>query len=521
MRDFGDLRDPDRVRTQFQGRIEVNLLQATTTESGQVIEVRIENADTSDPFATLGETSVGWVLEDGNGREFEVNAVHKLHELDPVVELAGSNEPPVTALLAGDRLTGTMGFTEGSAAVVGVATLFLTEVSPGDYVAPTIDGVVSKVLSVADDLNLELELPYSGDTIQVTEATVTQSSRGLAILRPPALIRLLGQDFGLDVDTHEPEAFQRSSIHDITQWIGIKGSQKSYDVIGKIAGYRIETFGLWRIDPVPDSFPTAQVFELPAGSGKFYTSIDPSRPFFDDFPADTIPLDYFCFEEPLWTTNAITPPDPSPPDGTSIEDAIALEVQGLPIISTTDLGNSRWEIRVGPGVDMNVIIQIGHWFADFPGLPGSKVYLETLPQEVVPGEWTFEVMAGLAPTFGPTVDINYECRNDTGCGYCRASLLRVEITPVEVLADPDALLDGVLGRLVDKIGDVIPIHVRITDVVHIVDAQATLDLAAQGCIVRVVTAPAMVGYYYDILPADELPADQDHMIATGSVSTTP
>lgn len=521
-RGFGDLRDADRVRTQFQGRIDVNLLRARTSASGRTIEVRVENADPSDPFATLGEASVGWILKDAAGREFTVNSVHKLRELDPFVELAGVNEPPFTAFNQGTQLTGTMAFVSGSTAVVGVGTAFLAEVAIGDYVAPLPDGFVAKIESVTDNENLVLEKSYPGSSVASVNGIVTQAERGAAVLRPPGLMRLLGADFGLAVDTHEPEAFQRSSVHDIVQWLGLKGAQRSYDIIGKIAGYRAEAFGLWRIDPVPDAFPPDEVFELPSGSGKFYTSNFPLRPFFDEIPADTVPADFFCYETPDWTTEGIEPPTPSPPDGTSVEAAIALESQGLGILGTTDLGGGRWEIRVGPGADLANVISTGFWYADFPSIPDRRHYLETLPVEGPPGEWTFEVLAGLTPTFGGTVNVSYECHIAPTCEYCRASVIRVEVVPVEVLSDPDALLDGVLSRLVNKVALVVPIHVRQTELVHILGpVQANMNIIAQGEVSSAVTAAAQVGYYYDIVPADELPIDQDHMIATGMVSTTP
>jgi len=525
-RNFGDLRDADRVRTQFQGRLGIKLLQATASANGRVISVRVENADPSDPFATLGSASVGWILKDDNGREFTVNSVHKLHDRDgdPLLELAGSSEVPVTALELADLLTGLVAFVANSGTVIGSGTLFLSEVAPGDYVAPTPGGVLAKVQSVTSNTVLVLTMPYAGQSVAVSQAVVTQASRGEAVMRPPALIRELGEDFGLEVDTHEPEAFQRSSVRDVVQWLSVKGAQRSYDIRGKIAGYRVTAFGLWRIDPVPDAFPPSEVFELPAGSGKFYTANAPIRPFFDEFPADTIPLDYFCYETVNWTTDGIVPPSPSLQDGTPIGEAIGYGsgTTALPVMSATDLNGGRWKIRVGPGADLAPILGLGSWYARFGAFPGEELYLETLPVEEAPGEWTFEIMAGLTPAFDPLVDLFYDCRKASNCGFCRASAIRIEVVPVEVLSDPDALLDGVLARLVAKLQQVIPIHVRFSNIAHVIGPiQVPLNITVQGAVGQTVTAPAMVGYYYDILPADELPVDQDHVIVNGSVSTTP
>lgn len=518
-RNFGHLRDADHVRTQFQGRIDVNLLEATPGD--RTIEVRVENEDPSDPFATLGSTSIGWVLKDGAGREFTVNTVHKLRAVDPAVELAGSNELPQTAASAADALTGVVSFVGGSVNVTGNGTAFLAEVAAGDYVAPR-GGSLAKVLSVTNNTALVLERPYHAATATNAMGIVTQADRGAAVLGPPALIGLLGSDFGLTVDTHEPEAFQRSSVRDITQWIAVKGAQKSYDIIAKIAGYRAVAFALYRVEaPVPDALPLDDVFEIPPGSGKFYTTVVPLRPRFDEVAADTIPLDMFCWETPLWTTDGIEPPPGPIPDGVSVGDAIGWVTQALPILTTTDIGSGRWRLRVGPGVDMHTVAGIGYWYASFATMPG-RFYLETLPVEGPVGEWEFEILAGDSPTFGATVDVDYRCRAADDCGYCRASAIRVEVVPAEVFSDPDALLDGVLERLVGKLLGVVPAHVRITDIVHVVGpAQAVIGVSVQASLSRVVTAAASIGYHFDITPADALPVDPSHMSVSATVSTTP
>jgi hypothetical protein len=69
---------------------------------------------------------------------------------------------------------------------------------------------------------------------------------------------------------------------------------------------------------------------------------------------------------------------------------------------------------------------------------------------------------------------------------------------------------------------VVPIHVRLTDIVHIIGpVQATLNITANAMVTTIVTVAASVGYYYDIVPADVIEADPDHMIATATVFTVP
>jgi len=458
---FGDLRDSDTVRTQFNENISVEITSAVSV--GRVIEVTLGDPDPSDPFVPLGDTSLGWILKDRLGREYKVNAVHKLRP--NVVEVTGIAELPAVSAVSG-----------------------------------------------------------------VPDAT----------LRPPSLIELLGADYGIEVDFHEPEAFQRSSVRNAVQWLDLKGSAKSYDILGKIAGYRVTPFQLWALSgpPFPDAIDPSDIFELPSGSGRYYTRVEPMLPRFDEIAADVIPLDTFCWEVSddgtggsfdqagtFEVEDSLADPVPPPvglPPGITLQEAIGWTMNATPILSTTNLGGGRWRVALGPGADLSPIVGIGQWYAVAAGMPASQLWLETLPEETAPGVWEFEVLAGTAPTFGATMDLEYECREVTGCGFCAASVIRIEVVPVEVLSDPTALLDGALTRLIRKILQVVPVHVRITDIVHIIGpVQIPMNISLTVTTSPVVFAYGPLGYYYDIVPADELPIDPDHMVVTGTVFTIP
>jgi hypothetical protein len=550
-RDFGSLRDPNLVRTQYQGVINLNLLFSIPTESGRTIRALFEKTDSADPFNPLEDTSIGWILEDQAGREYTVNSVHKLWDEGPMLELVGAAELPVSAFSEGTALTGVVQFEAGSTAVTGLGTLFLTDpdlskrVSPGQYVSPSTGRSIGLVESVIDDEHLTLAKIWYGRTIS-GPAVVADAADGAVTLRPPSLIGFLGADFGIEVDLHEPESFQRSSVRDAHQWMDRKGAQKSYDIIGKISGFRVVAYPLWRVgfstslltgtltftedsavvtgsgtaflsevtvgqyiapdgrfgylgkvqtvvddttiilvNPwesrdavdvagaivtpvIPSWLPLGSVFEIPPEGGKFYTTTDPRLPRFDDIAADVIPLDYACIEEPNWTSDAITPPTPPPPDGTSVEEAIGIVMQDLPVLGApVDLGAGRWRLQVGPAVDLWPIAAVGQWYASWGAMPGEKFYLETKPVEVAPGVWEFEVQAGESPVFSSTLSIDYECPLIITCDFCRASLLRIEMVPAEVLTEPGASLDDSLGRMARKIQQVVPVHVRVADIAQV------------------------------------------------------
>jgi hypothetical protein len=80
----------------------------------------------------------------------------------------------------------------------------------------------------------------------------------------------------------------------------------------------------------------------------------------------------------------------------------------------------------------------------------------------------------------------------------------------------------VLARLVQKVLQVIPAHVRLTQIDHVVGpVQAFLNLTATAQVQRAIFAQASMGYYFDIVSGDVMPLDPPHLVATGSVVTIP
>lgn len=110
---------------------------------------------------------------------------------------------------------------------------------------------LDEVLAPESDLTWELrtESAYS-NTLVVT-------------IRPPSLLRRLARDFGIEVDTTESEFLQRSWVRNVTQWIGIKGSRKSYEVVALLSDFEADPQPLYRIDAIIyPSLPPQNVFVL-------------------------------------------------------------------------------------------------------------------------------------------------------------------------------------------------------------------------------------------------------------------
>lgn len=93
------------------------------------------------------------------------------------------------------------------------------------------------------------------------------------------LIKHLGTTYGTTVDDSEPLDFQRSLVGNAIPLARIKGTRKAYDIRGKISGFNVNVKKLYNVNDynrmILNSFNPESVFELPPGSGDFYTDLAP------------------------------------------------------------------------------------------------------------------------------------------------------------------------------------------------------------------------------------------------------
>ena len=345
---------------------------------------------------------------------------------------------------------------------------------------------------------------------------------GAATLRPPALIGFLGADYGLNIDQHDAEVFQRRFASSAFQWLSLKGIQRAYEIIGLVAGYDVVAYRLWSLPNPPPSFiPADHLFEIPDGSGVWYTDLEPRMPLFDEVAADFIPTDAMCWDEDDYGS------------GLTYGELIGVALQGMTVTGTSyDAVTGRWTITFDENAagDMDVIAQAGlvspteyaGWYATFPGGDSGDYPLEV---DVVHNgglSYSIEVVGPDTLTVGATVSIDYQCPVVVACWFCPASAIRVTIVPNEVLNEPESLLDDALERMVRKVRLVVPIHVRLTQLSHIVGpvtAAVQVDVTpGPGHIYAEVTsqqrsvfAYASVGYYFDIVEADAIETDPPHI----------
>lgn len=63
----------------------------------------------------------------------------------------------------------------------------------------------------------------------------------------PSMITDLAPDFGIEVDTQESDARQRSWVRNVTRWVDLKGHADAYRIVGAISGFNASVFHLFRV----------------------------------------------------------------------------------------------------------------------------------------------------------------------------------------------------------------------------------------------------------------------------------
>lgn len=90
------------------------------------------------------------------------------------------------------------------------------------------------------------------------------------------LLQYLGSTIDVTIDDSEPEEFQRSLVGNAIQYYQIKGTGQAYQIRGKISGFNVTVDNLYKIaDDLVSAFPSDELFEVPPGSGTYFTILPP------------------------------------------------------------------------------------------------------------------------------------------------------------------------------------------------------------------------------------------------------
>ena len=255
-------------------------------------------------------------------------------------------------------------------------------------------------------------------------------------LYAPSIIPALASDYGLDIDAYDYERFQRTLLLEPFRFFGLKGTKTGIEVRARASGFTATVLHLYRISAYWAALlPTADVFEIPSGSGAFYTSRPPTFPRLDDITADYLtgagePIaDRPCF---LFTSGV---------------------TWNITVTSTVDNGDGTWTLVTGD--DIGMVANLGLWTVE--SASGTRSYIEAIDATL--GE--IVIMADEDPGAGVWT-IEYNCPETYTCDYCpsHSVLLELQVTDPELATDMLAL-ERAFERMVQKIRDILPIHVDI------------------------------------------------------------
>lgn len=146
--------------------------------------------------------------------------------------------------LAGELLTPTTFTTENygfEATDVGKVISIRGSAIPANNTTVTIESVTSGIATISESLTVDTDLAW-----EMRSATANDDPTAVTI-RSKSLIGRLAFDYGLQIDTQESEARQRSWVANVSRWTTRKGTAKAYDILAKISGWVSEALPQYRI----------------------------------------------------------------------------------------------------------------------------------------------------------------------------------------------------------------------------------------------------------------------------------
>jgi hypothetical protein len=209
--------------------------------------------------------------------------------------------------------------------------------------------------------------------------------------------------------------------------------------------------------------------------------------------------------------------------GGSVQNSVTIVGVGVDVVDlgVQYVGYTGRRYRITQAFIDPILSGVGNWaFIDSDGVIS---YVEKLEPAILPGQYQFEIISATVPAIGPA-NIYYFCELVTSCDFCRASSILIRISPSAILNFPESLEGDALSRLVIRLQQMIPGHVRIAAFIY----DPGPAVAAWGPIVASVSIEESSDddgiytaiYDEDEYPADELPTDSAPITASSEVTIT-
>lgn len=321
-------------------------------------------------------------------------------------------------------------------------------------------------------------------------------------IRPPNILSMLARERGMTVDEGDPSDYTRRAAYrhmTIRDW---KVTRLMFAMVGKIYGFDVLVDNLYCINQniynrliVSDP---GKAFEIPAGSGKYFTTIEPRG-----FYYDTVPADYVAADESADVSYPIS------------WNGVIDEGANVYCLLIDNLYSSFLE-PITPS-SITVITDSS----------GNQYTIESIrPPAGLITQWQVCIIAAAAP---PSVDIGtfkfvakHICRPD----WKPAAAYLMDVSPNEVLTEPGADLQRLKERMFNKLIKYVPIHIRLVErifslVSTYVGAPVIGLTTGQKHVYKTGTGGLFTTAFYDIIPADVQPADQGVFEPSATVVVIP
>jgi len=153
---------------------------------------------------------------------------------------------------------------------------------------------------------------------------------------------------------------------------------------------------------------------------------------------------------------------------------------------------------------------------------GVSSYLESFVN-TSGSTYQFDIIAKDPPVVG-SANVFLKCEIVTSCDFCRASSILVRISPDAILSFPAALEGDALSRLILRLDQMIPGHVRITAFIYdpgpaLASWNISASVGASGS-ASSTSDDALYSAFFDEdeFPADEIPMDSAPIVASSEVT---
>jgi hypothetical protein len=394
------------------------------------------------------------------------------------------------------------------------------------------------------------------------------------------LLQYLGSTISVTLDDYEPEEFKRSLVGNAIQFYQKKGTDEAYRIRGKISGYDVDFFNIYRIQE-SSLYKSISDFEIGLGNGgasQQFTGITGTFPVLksslqilvngtpvaqDDGSGGFVSLSAYAVGGTLdYSTGAYDfTLTPSPLTGevvtldfeTGIEDAqvavgngvltsftyqqpfypsyvgsFKLYVNG--VLVGEDDGSYTIVTVSGSPYSVNGSINQANGFVQFQfgtPIPNGDVitasYDKTFLSEFLVNypEDIYEIPDGSGVWY-TTVEpgVIPGGPSEIGCDYCLTSFVKIRLTLVKSIAGGlGGGSENFFDRLIRKLREIVPAHVRdlLYELVIVIVADESENL--DGGISEnqeLNWLSASEGYYFDIVPADVVETDKS-LYVTGTV----